>query len=62
MSPRQIDVRPEAVAEAFPEGKLIHHVTAGFGLAIRDNSQLDFAFDYSKQRRETVISFIFRFE
>lgn len=54
--------KADSVAEVFPEGKLAHHFTTGFGIAIHDNMQLDVAFDYNRYRKEAVASFIFRFD
>jgi len=56
------EVETGPVAEVYPEGELEHHFTAGFGIAIRDNMQLDIAYDHNRYRKETVASFIFRFD
>ncbi|OGF62164.1 MAG: hypothetical protein A2Y62_20235 [Candidatus Fischerbacteria bacterium RBG_13_37_8] len=51
----------DPVAEVFPAGELEHHITGGLGIAMRDNMQIDIAYDYNRYRKETVASFIYRF-
>jgi hypothetical protein len=45
----------------FPGGEAVTHVTAGFGLTLKQSIQLDFAFDYSDVNTNAVFSFIYRF-